>query len=154
LAEFRPEVVHVRIFLTQLSPLILPLLRGIPSILHLSWYRVVCPTGTKLLPDGRDCGSPAGRVCLRSGCLSLRAWIPTMLQLGLVRRDLDVFGRVLTLSESMRARLAAAGFEAAEVLRNAVPERPQRPPLAGLPTVGFAGRLVPEKGIDLLLQAF
>ena len=31
--EFEPDVVHVRIFLTQLSPLILPLLRDVPSIL-------------------------------------------------------------------------------------------------------------------------
>lgn len=36
LAEFRPDVVHVRIFLTQLSPLILPLLRNIPSGVALS----------------------------------------------------------------------------------------------------------------------
>src|SRR5215203_2694721 len=34
LADFRPDVVHVRLFLSQLSPLILPLLRGIPSIYH------------------------------------------------------------------------------------------------------------------------
>jgi hypothetical protein len=29
LSEFRPDIVHVRMFLTQLSPLILPLLRGV-----------------------------------------------------------------------------------------------------------------------------
>jgi len=37
LAEFRPDVVHAHIFLTQLSPLILPLLRDVPSIYHAVW---------------------------------------------------------------------------------------------------------------------
>jgi hypothetical protein len=37
LAEFRPEVVHVRLFLTQLSPLILPVLRRVPSLYHAAW---------------------------------------------------------------------------------------------------------------------
>ena len=32
LRQFRPDVVHVGLFLTQLSPLILPLLRTVPSI--------------------------------------------------------------------------------------------------------------------------
>lgn len=31
LRSFQPDVVHVKIFLTQLSPLILPLLRDVPS---------------------------------------------------------------------------------------------------------------------------
>ena len=32
LAGFRPDVVHVTMFLTQLSPLILPLLEDVPSL--------------------------------------------------------------------------------------------------------------------------
>jgi len=39
LAEFRPDVVHVKMFLTQLSPLILPLLRDVPTLHHVVWYR-------------------------------------------------------------------------------------------------------------------
>ena len=54
-AEFRPDVVHVRMFLTQLSPLVLPPLKDIPSIYHAVWYRAICPTGTKLRPDGAVC---------------------------------------------------------------------------------------------------
>src|SRR5438552_4677567 len=52
LEEFRPEVVHVRMFLTQLSPLILPLLRDVPSVYHATWYETICPTGLKILPNG------------------------------------------------------------------------------------------------------
>src|SRR5690349_16117223 len=41
--EFQPEVVHVRLFLSQLSPAILPLVRNIPAIYHVAWYRPICP---------------------------------------------------------------------------------------------------------------
>ena len=151
--DFEPDIVHVRIFLTQLSPLILPLLREVPSILHVSWYRAICPRGTKLLPDGRDCEHHAGLACLRERCLSVQAWTPMMLQFALLRRHLSVFTRVLTLSESIRLRLVAEGFDTVEVLRNAAEERPMRPPLDGPPIVAFAGRLVFEKGADLLVRA-
>src|SRR2546428_11767181 len=76
LAEFQPDVVHVKMFLTQLSPLILPLLKRVPTICHVVWYRPICPLGTKVLPDGSSCYSPPGAVCYRSGCLPLRDWIP------------------------------------------------------------------------------
>ena len=37
LAEFQPDVVHVTLFLTQLSPLILPLLKNVPSLYYAVW---------------------------------------------------------------------------------------------------------------------
>ncbi len=58
LQEFQPDVVHVRMFFTQLSPLILPLLRRVPALYHVVWYRPICLTGTKLLPTGSPCQSP------------------------------------------------------------------------------------------------
>src|SRR5262245_31121345 len=60
LAEFRPDVVHVNLHLTQLSPAIVPLLAGFPSLYHAHWYRAVCPTGTKLLPNDSVCRSSPG----------------------------------------------------------------------------------------------
>jgi hypothetical protein len=86
LREFRPDVVHVRLFLTQLSPLILPLLARVPSIYHASWYRAVCPVGTKMLPDGSPCAVRAGLACHGNGCLPWRNWAPLMGQRFLVRR--------------------------------------------------------------------
>jgi glycosyltransferase involved in cell wall biosynthesis len=151
---WRPDVVHVRLFLSQLSPLILTPLRAVPAIWHVVWYRAVCPRGTLLRPDGGDCDHRAGIACLRSGCVSARAWVPAMLQLRLLHRGLGSFDRIVAVSESMRARLAAAGLEVAQVLRNGVADRPARAPLDGPPTVAFAGRLVAEKGADVLVRAF
>jgi glycosyltransferase involved in cell wall biosynthesis len=154
LGEFRPDVVHVKLFLTQLSPLILPALRNVPSIYHAVWYRSVCPTGTKLLPDGRRCVDPAGTVCLRNSCVPARDWGPLMVQMRLWRHWRGCFDAVVANSEATRAELERAGIAPVEVVYNGLPPRPQRPPLADPPTVAFAGRLVREKGVDVLLRAF
>ncbi len=154
LADFRPDVVHVALFLTQLSPLILPVLRGVPSLYHAVWYRAVCPVGTKYLPTGAACPHPWGRACLAEGCLPLRDWVPLMLQRGLLRRWREVFGAVVAISEATRQQLVAGGWPVTMVMPNGTPLQPARPPLAGPPLLAFAGRLVAEKGGVVLLRAF
>ena len=153
LARFRPDVVHVRMFLTQLSPLLLPPLRDVPSVYHVAFYEAVCPKGTKLLPDGTRCTDPWGRACLRHRCLTPQTWAAKTLQLGLVRRWRGAFDRVLALSGAVRRRLEEDGWGDVEVLPNGVDERPARPPLTGPPTLLFAGRLVREKGADVAVAA-
>jgi glycosyltransferase involved in cell wall biosynthesis len=154
LRDFRPDVVHVRLFLSQLSPAILPPLGDIPAILHVAWYRPICPIGTKLLPDGTSCHEPAGKACLKHGCFPAWAWPSAMLQLNIWRHWSHVFDGIVANSETMRRRLEHAGIGPAEVIWNGVPQRPARPPLTGPPVVAFAGRLVREKGADVLLDAF
>ena len=154
LRAFRPDVVHVRLFLTQLSPLILPLLRRVPSIYHVVWYRPICPIGTKLLPDGSECLVPAGVACYRYGCVPARDWVPLMIQLRLFRRWSGAFDRVIALSEPLADRLAEYELETHGSFPNPVRARPPRPRLPPGPTVGFAGRLTREKGVDVLLRAF
>ena len=154
LKEFHPDVVHVRMFLTQLSPLILPLLRHIPSLYHVVWYRPICPTGTKLLPTGLPCREPAGFVCYRNGCVSVRDWVPLRFQMWLWRKWRHVFDRIVANSQAVRECLIADGVEPVEVIHNGVAVEPVMRVLAGKPVAVFAGRLVPEKGVDVLLQAF
>ncbi len=154
LSEFRPDVVHVMIFLTQLSPLILPLLRDIPSIYHALWYRAVCPLGTKMLPDGSPCQDRHGAACYGNGCLPLRDWLPLMLQMKLWERWRGVFDLIVANSESVKRQLLAGGIEPVQVIRHGIPTRLPRPPLSAPPTVAFAGRLVKEKGVDVLINAF
>jgi len=154
LAEFKPDVVHVKLFLTQLSPLILPLLRLVPSVYYVAWYRPVCPLGTKMLPDGSECRVPYGNPCLSNGCLPLQDWAPLMLQMKLWRRWRGVFRLIVANSESTRRFLAADGIDVACVVWHGTGVRAARPPLSPPPTVSFAGRLVREKGVDILLHAF
>jgi glycosyltransferase involved in cell wall biosynthesis len=154
LAEFQPDVVHVKMFLTQLSPLILPLLRDVPCLYHVVWYRPICPLGTKTLPDGTACQTPAGVVCYRNHCLPLRDWFPLMLQMKLWRRWRYVFNLVVANSEATRRHLVAEGIEPVKVVWNGVPIQLPRSPLSPPPTAVFAGRLIREKGVDVLLHAF
>jgi glycosyltransferase involved in cell wall biosynthesis len=155
LREFRPDVVHVRMFLTQLSPLILPLLRSVPSVYHVVWYRAICPVGTKLLPNGQACRVSPGTPCYRNGCLPLRDWLPLMIQMSLWRRWRGVFVRIIANSEATKAALVAEGIEPVQVILNGVPEQGGRKASwAKDPTVAYAGRLTKEKGVDILIRAF
>ena len=154
LAEFRPDVVHVRMFLAQLSPAILPLLRGVPAVYQVVTYRPICPRYTKVLPDGSACRVPAGVACLRNRCVTPQSWPLHMAQLALWRRWRHAFDAVVTLSDAARRQLEAAGLGPVEVVPNGVEPRPARPPLTGPPSVAFAGRLSPEKGVGVLLEAF
>lgn len=153
LREFRPDVVHVRMFLTQLSPLILPSLRDVPSLLHVVNYQTICPLNTKLLPDGSRCDVLAGRACYQNRCVSLAGLARTTLQLGLWRRWRDVFDLIVANSEWLGRRLRGDGVPVDAVIPNGTPLRDQRPPLADPPIVAFAGRLVPKKGADVLVRA-
>ncbi len=154
LAEFRPDVVHVRLFLSQLSPLILPLLRHIPSIYHDGWYRTGCPIGSRVLPDGRGCSEPAGSICYQSGCVPMVAWPLLMMQLRLWRYWRSVFDVVVANSRSVAKWLEVSGITPVEVIYNGIVGRAPRPPLGEPPTIAFSGRLSHEKGIDILLEAF
>lgn len=154
LAEFKPDVVHVKMFLTQLSPLILPVLRTFPCLYHVVWYRPICPLGTKMLPDRTVCRVAPGLVCRQTGCLPWRDWFLLMFQLKLWRRWRDVFDLIIANSAHVRARLLAEGIGPVKVVHNAVsPSRP-RSAFSAAPTIAFAGRLVKEKGVDILLRAF
>ncbi|UUO17809.1 glycosyltransferase family 4 protein [Dolichospermum heterosporum] len=154
LAEFQPDVVHVTIFLTQLSPLILPLLKNIPSLYYAVWYRSMCPIGTKILPNGTACQVKMGMACYQNHCLPLRDWLPLMIQMKLWQRWSNAFNLFVAPSQAVKKYLIGAGINSVEIVWNGTPIQRQRPPLSSPPTVVFAARLVKEKGAEVLLKAF
>ena len=154
LAEFQPEVVHLRIFLGQISPLILPLLENIPCIYQMAMYRPICPKGTKILPSGSPCQYRAGIACLNQHCLTPQSWAVLMLQKQLWQTWRNNIDCLVALSHGMKLQLEAEGVAPVEVVYNGVRERPMRSALSNPPVVAFAGRLVDTKGVDVLIEAF
>ncbi len=153
LAAFQPDVVHVRMFLTQLSPAILPLLYSRPSVLHVVNYQTICPVNTKTLADGSACRHRPGFACYREGCVPLAGVARAMTQLGLWRHWRGAFDTIVANSEWTSQRLRTEGIDVSEVIWNGVPDTPPRAPLGKTPTVAYAGRLVAKKGVDVLLRA-
>ena len=153
LQSFDPEVVHLKLFLTQLSPWILPLLRGRPTLYQAVWYRSICPTGSKWLPSGRECHQPAGWCCFREGCLPLHDWVPLSLQMKLWWRWRGALHRIVANSEFTKSKLENEGLGPVEVIYNGVSERPDRGERLSFPTLAYAGSLIPRKGVATLLRA-
>ena len=153
IAEFQPDVVHVAMFLTQLSPSVLPVLAGVPSVYHAQWYRPICLTGTRMLPGGRECTHRAGAACLRERCVPVQDWLPLSWGLQRFRERKGAFRLIVANSGYVQRALGEWGCEARMVIPCGVETRPQRPTLTGPPLAVFAGRLVREKGAHVLVEA-
>ncbi len=154
LKDFQPDIVHVRMFLSQLSPLILPLLREIPCLYHAPWYETVCPTGLKLLPDHSVCRETYGYPCLRHRCVSPHAWVILMSQLKLWRQWKGAFNVVVTNSHAVKETFEEHDIGPVKVIWNGVEPRNDGSTWQARPTVVYAGRLAWEKGLLVLTQAF
>ncbi|MEM6504235.1 MAG: glycosyltransferase family 4 protein [Planctomycetota bacterium] len=151
--RFKPDIVHCRMFMNQLSPLILPVIRGIPSLLHVVNYNLICPLNTKVLPDGSPCHDPQGPACRSNGCLPILGRMRAETQKRMWDRWEGAFNLIITNSNWVRDRLMNEGQRVDGVVWNGVPVTAPRPPLSDPPTVSYAGRLIPKKGVDVLIQA-
>lgn len=154
LETFDPQVVHLGMFLTQASPAILPVFRSRPVIWVPNEYRPTCPRGNRLLPEGRPCPHPAGMACLRHKCFDVHGLAPRLLQLRLLKRWRRFVDLVVAPSVAFRRELERHGVTVDLVVPHGIPiaSYSERPP--AVPAfLGFAGRLVPEKGAHVLLDA-
>lgn len=154
LGEFAPDVVHIHMFLWQLSPSILSVLARVPTVYYMMTYKAVCPTGSKWLPSGRHCTERAGQACLSNSCITPLGFAPLMAQRALFRRGRHQIDAVVPCSRAVEAECAMDQIRTHEVILPGSSVQAARPPLGDIPTVTFSGRIVPEKGVDVLLHAF
>lgn len=164
LASSQPDVVHVHNIWPLLTPAVLRAASrsGAAVVMTMHNYRFACPAGT-LLRGGKvheDCIDGSSLRCgLRNArgrwAESLAYGIAMELQrrLCLLERWVD---RFIAPSEFVRGMMVRAGLpeDRISVVRYGVPIDEEQPPVAG-GAGGFlyAGRLSPEKGVEVLLAA-
>lgn len=154
LAEFRPDVAHIVMFLTQLSPSILPPLERLPTVYSANTYRVICPSGLRWYDGGGVCDRSVGLGCARAQCLSPLGVVPRLIQNAMAKKWRLAIDRIVVPSQKMTDILQRHGWAASDLVPHAVPEHHRQTDMGQEPLLAFAGRLVPEKGVDWLLRAF
>lgn len=156
LKRFRPDIVHLRMFQWQLSPLILYALRGTHCLVHVVNYDLICPMNTKTLPGGEPCTHRPGAVCAKEGCMGQPGLLRALAQRSIREHNFEaVRSRLITNSHWVRGRLEREGISVDGVVWNGVRVTDPRPALGDAPPqIGYAGRLIPKKGVDTLIRAF
>ncbi len=163
LDDFKPDIVHLHNIYHQLSPSILrPLARrNIPSVMTLHDYKLVCPT-YQLLDHGRLCEACLGarfrhavlRRC-KDDSLASSALLALEMRVHTTLRAYSPVHRFVCPSRFLARKMAEGGVfpERMRVVNHFVD-------VAGVPVkkapggpIVFAGRLSPEKGVDVLVEA-
>jgi glycosyltransferase involved in cell wall biosynthesis len=161
IARYGPDVVHAHNVFRALSPAVL---RAVPPsvalVMTLHNYRLACLPGN-LYRDGGICEDCVGRIpipgvvhrCYR-GSVTASAVLASSLELHRIARTFDRVDLFLAVSEFLRERHLGLGVgpDRITVKRNfAWPNRRREGP--GGPFL-YAGRLVPEKGLETLVRAW
>src|SRR4051812_38438358 len=135
-AAFRPDVVHHLNVVRELSVSVLGVPSGTPTVMTVLDQRIL----------------GAGDYDRRSVRGALDAWVKRPFDTRVARRRLDA---AIAVSAPIAAKLRAAGFRGVEhvpvyALDPVVPLQP----VTATRDVVYAGRLTPDKGIGVLVDAF
>ncbi|MFY1637074.1 glycosyltransferase [Solwaraspora sp. WMMB335] len=163
IADFAPDVIHLHNIYHQLSPSVLAAARaaGVPCVLTLHDYKLACPS-YQMLDRGMVCDACVGGGPLhaaRRRCKDGSASASTLLAVeSWIHRQLRAYGPVGVFVSPSRFL--------ADVMRRAgvYPDRMRvinhfvdTSAIAVKPAPGggvlFAGRISPEKGVDVLVEA-
>jgi glycosyltransferase involved in cell wall biosynthesis len=163
IAEFRPDVAHIRNIYHHLSPSILWELKAqkVPVVYHLNDFKVLCPS-YNLVSRGEACEACKGGKfwhALQENCYPGRA-APLLLVaeayihkwLGTYRKCVDCF---LAPSQFVRDKFVEHGWDPAkfEVLPHFQTDKPLTALQAPNAPLLYFGRLSAEKGVADLLHA-
>ncbi len=162
LAEVKPDVAHLHNVAYHLTPAIIPVLAraGVPTVMHLWDYNLVCPNHY-CYSDDEPCFRCVERkflACVARRCVKGRFGASFVgYAAHLVARRTKVYhkvGRLICSARYMRELVLRAGYAEDQVLLF--------PPSYDVKVTTesrrgdyflYAGRLAPEKGVDVLIAA-
>lgn len=167
ISEFRPDLVHIHNLYPLLSPSVLPSIRkhGVPVVMTVHNYRLVCPNGLFYNKRGicERCGGGREWNCLLMNCeeslpkslgyAARNAWARVA---GYYTNHVDAF---LCLTEFQKGKLVENGFPAGKclVLPNFTDAEEDGSPIASCSAskqgLFFIGRLNRQKGVDIIVDA-
>ena len=160
--EIKPDVVHVHNFFPLISPSVFYACNaeGVPVVLTLHNYRIICPTAVMMhagvVTERSIQEGPWWSIMHRvyrgslTGTFLLCLMIFVHLRLGTWRNMVD---RIIVLSQFAHTRFSKAGIPTDSMVVK--PNFVDIPPPIAFNRSGllFVGRLSPEKGIEVLLSA-
>jgi glycosyltransferase involved in cell wall biosynthesis len=163
IAEFRPDVAHVRNIYHHLTPSILWELKAqkVPVVYHLNDFKVLCPS-YNFVARGEPCEACKGggfwhvleKKCYPGWNAKMTLMVEAYVHkwLGTYKKCVD---RFLAPSQFVRDKFVEHGWDPAkfEVLPHFQRVNPGSEPSARTAPLLYFGRLSPEKGIDDLLHA-
>ncbi|WP_120077619.1 glycosyltransferase family 4 protein [Aurantiacibacter odishensis] len=163
IADDRPDIVQVQNLFPLISPAVLPVIAeaGVPIVMRLSNYRLVCPNGL-FLSHGKVCEACTGGRewnCVAKNCeedlfksAAYAARNAFARKRGYYR---DNVTRYYAQTQFQRGKLIDEGYPAdrIDVIPNMIEVAEDAPAWTPGSFVGFVGRLSPEKGIETLFAA-
>ncbi len=161
--DFRPDVVHLHNIYHQLSPSVLrPVARrGLPAVMTLHDYKLACPT-YQFLDHGRVCEACLGghfqqavrRRC-KDGSLGRSAVVAAELYLHTLTHAYSPVRIFICPSRFMAAKMTEAGVfpQRMRHVPHFIDIRGMTPKPAPGGAALVAGRLSPEKGVDIAIRA-
>jgi glycosyltransferase involved in cell wall biosynthesis len=159
----RPDVALVQHYLRKLSPSVLVALReaGVPIVVRLSDFAMVCPEA-HLLRDGRVCRECLDHSllrCVRHRCVQGSAGVSAVASLAMwyaaARRYFDLIDYFVAPSRIMKDSMIDGGFDGDRivVVPTFVNSSTTGPSRTRHGQVAFVGRISPEKGLHVLIDA-
>jgi glycosyltransferase involved in cell wall biosynthesis len=156
--EFKPDIVHAHHVSFVLSPAVLRAAkkRDVAVVMTVHDFHLVCPRTWFVRAGGRACSDGFGMQCLLSGCALRPYYLYVMAKLLLHRRMIRAnVDRVIAPSRMLADWLERnLHMQNVQVLPNFIPNcHMSLSPLRESRTILFLGRLVPEKGLEVLIKA-
>lgn len=163
LTEFRPDIVHIHNLFPLISPSVLPECHEakVPVVMTVHNFRLICPNGL-FMSRGRICERCSGGReywCILRNCeVSVPKSIGYALRNSVARKKryfVDNVTIYAALTEFQRTKMITEGFKAETIV--VIPNMVDIQSPCGAngigDYVGFVGRVSPEKGVNVLIEA-